>query len=64
MSRCAGEPGIARSDDAGVEPGEPQHLLPGLASVAVIYIVEDSLDPLEVLLQGGALQRGQTLLFE
>jgi hypothetical protein len=27
MSRCAGELGIARSDDAGAEPGEPQHLL-------------------------------------
>ncbi len=65
-SRCADELGIARSDDAGVEPGELQHLLavPGLASVAAIYIAEDSLDPLEVPLQSGALQRGQTLLFE
>src|SRR5271157_2037842 len=42
----------------------PQHLLPGLASVAVIYVVEDGLDPLEVLLQSGALRRGQTLFFE
>ena len=48
-SRCAGELGIARSDDAGADPGELQRLLSLLASVATIYIVEDSLDPLEVL---------------
>src|SRR5208337_3897180 len=65
ISRCAGELGVARSDAAGVEARlSPQHLLSGLASVAVIYFVEDGFDPLEVLLQSGALQRGQTLLFE
>ncbi len=68
MSRCAGELGVARFDAVGVEPGSTRnicfHLLSGLASVAVIYVVEDGLDPLEVLLQSGALQRGQTLLFE
>jgi len=41
-----------------------QHLLLWLASVAVIYVVEDGLDPLEVLLQSGSLERGQTLLFK
>ena len=57
MSRCADEPGVARSDAAGVEARlNPQLLLPGLESVAVIYVVEDGLDPLEVLLQSGALQ--------
>src|SRR5208283_3241269 len=65
MSRCADEPGVARSDAAGVDARlNPQPLLPRLASVAVIYFVEDGLDPLEVLLQSGALQRGQTLLLE
>ena len=65
MSRCAGEPGVARSDVAGVESRlTSQHLPSRLASVAVIYLLEDALDPLEVLLQSGALQRGQTLFFE
>jgi len=65
MSRCTDEPGVARSDAAGVDARlSPQPLLPRLASVAVIYFVEDGLDPLEVLLQSGALQRGQALLLE
>ena len=56
MSRCAGELGVARSDDAGAEARlNLQHLLPGLASVAAIYVFEDGLDPLEVLLQSRAL---------